>query len=280
MSVATREAFFLEAQGGPRFCLLSTPADSPKGGLLYLHPFAEELNKSRHMAALGVEAFVSEGWLVMQMDFFGCGDSAGDFAEADWQSWLDDIELAWGWLSAHCDRISPGLPKGLWTLRAGSLLAAEWLTHRAEPTPLLMWQPVTNGKQHLTQFLRLKAASEMLLDSDAKEAMASIRARLHGGFAVEVAGYGVSAAMAERMDASTLRLPAAYSAPVRVLEVVGGDRNEVSPAVSALVAKWRASRVDVAARAVLGPAFWQTQEIETAPELIQQSLAALEHFVR
>lgn len=279
MSTATREAFFLEAQGGPRFCLLSSPANSPKGGLLYLHPFAEELNKSRRMAGLGVEAFVSEGWLVMQIDFFGCGDSAGDFAEAEWQSWLDDIELAWGWLAARCDSISPGLPKGLWTLRAGSLLAAEWLARRAEPTPLLMWQPVTNGKQHLTQFLRLKAASEMLLDSDAKEAMASIRACLQSGIAVEVAGYGVSAELAKRMDAATLKLPAVYSAPVCILEVVGGDRNEVSPAVSVLVAKWRASGVDISAHAVPGSAFWQTQEIETAPELIQQSLVALEHFV-
>ena len=45
--------FFLPASGGQRYCLLHLPAPGqpPRGGIVYLHPFAEELNKSRHVAA-------------------------------------------------------------------------------------------------------------------------------------------------------------------------------------------------------------------------------------
>ena len=39
--------------GGQRFCLFHEAHDQPSRGLiLYVHPFAEEMNKSRRMAAL------------------------------------------------------------------------------------------------------------------------------------------------------------------------------------------------------------------------------------
>jgi len=47
-----REAIFLPAEHGYRFCLY-TPASGncEKAALIYLHPFAEELNKTRRMVA-------------------------------------------------------------------------------------------------------------------------------------------------------------------------------------------------------------------------------------
>ena len=47
-----REAFFLPGSAaGGRFCLLTHAVD-PVGTLIFVHPFAEEMNKSRRMAAL------------------------------------------------------------------------------------------------------------------------------------------------------------------------------------------------------------------------------------
>jgi hypothetical protein len=46
----------------------------------------------------------------------------------------------------------------------------------------------------LTQFLRLKAAGEMLADADAKASMEAIRSSLQAGDAVDHAGYRLSAA--------------------------------------------------------------------------------------
>jgi pimeloyl-ACP methyl ester carboxylesterase len=45
-----------------------------------VHPFAEEMNKSRRMAALQSRALAAQGYAVLQIDLFGCGDSGGDFA--------------------------------------------------------------------------------------------------------------------------------------------------------------------------------------------------------
>jgi len=275
-----REAFFLDAPGGPRFCLVTRPVAAPVGALLFVPPFAEELNKSRRMAALGTRAFAERGWTVLQMDGFGCGDSAGDFSDVGWHDWVEDVARGWAWLRADSERHGTTGPSVLWSLRGGSLVAADWLRASGETPPLLMWQPVTNGKQHLTQFLRLKAANGMLAESGGAAAMADIRSALQRGETIEVAGYGLSPALAAGMDAAGLQLRAAYPSPVAMLEVDNAGRLEPSPALAPLVAKWAAAGVPVSAECVAGPAFWQTQEIETAPMLVERSVAVLERFVR
>ncbi|HET9396210.1 MAG TPA: hydrolase 2, exosortase A system-associated, partial [Nitrospiraceae bacterium] len=181
----SREVFFMQSARGPRFAIATRPERSPLGGLLYLHPFAEEMNRSRRMAALAARAFARDGWLVLQPDLTGCGDSAGDFADAGWQHWLDDVSSAWAWLQTNCK----GAPLVLWTLRAGSLLAADWLARTGETPALLLWQPVLQGQQALTQFLRLKAASQMLDESQSRTAIKTLRADLEAGRSVEIAGY-------------------------------------------------------------------------------------------
>lgn len=269
-----REAFFLPAgDGGHRFCLYTPAHGDSCGGLLYLPPFAEEMNKSRRMAALAARAFAEQGWSVLQIDLCGCGDSSGDFGDATWDAWLEDVAAAWSWLRSRCSgRI------GLWSLRAGSLLASDWLQTSGEHPPWLMWQPVANGRQHLNHFLRLKAASEMLVESDAKAVMAALRAELEAGKQVEVAGYRVAPPLGRGMEASVLRLPAGYRSAVSVIEVVSGDRKELSAGLSIQIGKWEAGGVPVVGECVQGPSFWQTVEIETAAQLIGRSIQRLARF--
>ena len=86
--------FFLRFTAGRRFCLLHAPERRAIGAVLYVHPLAEEMNKSRRMAALQARALAASGWFVLQVDLFGCGDSDGDFGDADWQRWLADVDEA------------------------------------------------------------------------------------------------------------------------------------------------------------------------------------------
>jgi exosortase A-associated hydrolase 2 len=229
-----RNPFFLSSPRGARFAISTTGAEPAIGGLLFVHPFAEEMNKSRRMGALAAEAFAARGWLVLQIDLAGCGDSAGDFGDVDWQWWIDDVSLAWTWLRERCTG-----PLGIWTLRAGCLVAADWLAQSTERPPLLLWQPVVNGQQHLTQFLRLKSASEMLTSAGSKGAVARVRADLDAGTSVEVAGYRLSPGLAAGLGGATLRLPERYSAPLAVLEVASAAHAELSPAIASLAARWR-----------------------------------------
>ena len=116
-----QEAFFLPAGAGQCFCLYHPPqGPEEKGAVLYIHPFAEEMNKSRRMAALQSRALAAAGFGVLQIDLRGCGDSSGDFGDADWQTWVEDVVNACHWLSARSKA-----PLWLWGLRAGCLLAVD-----------------------------------------------------------------------------------------------------------------------------------------------------------
>jgi len=76
------EPFFLKTATGKRFCLYHAPASGRKcpGVFIYVHPFGDEMNKSRRMAALQARAFAESGFGVLQIDLYGCGDSAADGA--------------------------------------------------------------------------------------------------------------------------------------------------------------------------------------------------------
>ncbi len=52
------------------------------------------MNKSRRMAALQARAFAAMGFGVLQIDLFGCGDSSGDFSDARWDIWKQDLAIA------------------------------------------------------------------------------------------------------------------------------------------------------------------------------------------
>ena len=57
------EAFFFDADPGTRFSLYHAPDPNcpERGAILYVHPFAEELNRTRRMAQLQARRFAALG---------------------------------------------------------------------------------------------------------------------------------------------------------------------------------------------------------------------------
>ncbi len=153
------EAFFLPSGEGQRFCLFH-PAESAvvHGQVLYIHPLAEEMNKARRMVALQARSFAQAGFNVLQIDLLGCGDSAGDFGDASWQCWVDDVLLACRYLQDRTQGKSmhtPPVPLWLWGLRAGCLLATQAAAQSGIGCNFLFWQAPSSGQPVLNQFMRL-----------------------------------------------------------------------------------------------------------------------------
>ena len=263
------EPFFLESPRGPLFCIYLSPIQaSPIANVLYLHPFGEEMHKSRRMAALQARAFAARGYAVLQIDLTGCGDSTGDFADASWSVWRDDACLAHAWLSAK-----NRLPITLWGLRTGALLATD-LAASLRPSSLLLWHPVTDGSLFLTQFLRIKLASEMLSDGKSKSGTKDLLAQLDAGQGVEVGGNMLSPAMARELGAVKLTAMTP-NCPVTWLEIGAAHSEQLAPAGQRVVDKWTETGIRVDVQTVSGEPFWSTQEITECPLLIDASLAHL-----
>lgn len=218
------------------------------------------------MAALQARAFAARGYAVLQIDLTGCGDSAGDFADASWSTWRDDACLAHAWLHAKTAQAII-----LWGLRTGALLAAD-LAQTLHAQALLLWQPVTDGNLFLTQFLRIKLASEMLSDGQSKSGTKDLFAQLASGQGVEVGGNMLSPAMAREL--STIKLAAMMPAcPVGWFEVGTVSGEQLSPAGQRGADAWREKGIQVHTQTVCGEPFWTTQEITECPQLIDATLA-------
>ena len=259
--------FFLPAAGGEqRLCIFHKPAQAAKSRLLYVHPFAEEMNKSRRMAALACRALALSGHAVLLIDLRGCGDSSADFGDATWGDWLDDVRRGMDWLDAH----SPQGPMWLWGLRAGCLLtASDW----GRPVHLLLWHPAASGKLALQQFLRLKLAAEMANGAN-KGLMDGLKAELAAGRVVEIAGYQLSSGLAQGLESARLQ-PAGEPGRLVLLEVAPREDAPLTPVAMQTAQGWQAAGWQVHAAAVAGPAFWSTSEIELAPALIERTVEAL-----
>jgi len=261
------EAFYLPAAAGQRFCLFHRPdvdgggLHGERGAVVYIHPFAEEMNKSRRMAAVQARALAAAGFAVLQIDLHGCGDSSGDFGDASWESWLDDIELACAWL-----RQRSSAPLWLWGLRTGCLLAGEVARRGQGIRNLLFWQPVVSGKQYLQQFLRLKIAGD-LAGGDNKAKMERLREQLQHGEAVEIAGYLLSPGLANGLLQAELTLPELL-ARLEWFEISARPEAELSPVAAAKIKSWQFPGRSLRATPVCGPAFWQTAEIAECPALV------------
>jgi uncharacterized protein len=276
------EAFFQpSAQGGQRLYLhhVPPPGTPVRGAVLYVHPWAEEMNKSRRMAGLASRQLAAAGHAVLQVDLLGCGDSSGEFGDATWAAWIDDLDEAAQWLQAR----HPGAPLWLWGLRVGALLATALAQRRQDALNFLFWQPSLQGKTAWQQFLRLKAAAQ-LADGGGKAILDAARAELAAGRAIEVAGYCVQPALTRGLEAATLVVPEVQASVATTgsgqnrvvwLEVSNQDEPTASPAATSAAPRWQQAGWATELRAVRGPAFWQTTEIEDAPALLSSTLEAL-----
>ena len=280
----TTEIFFLPGQDGQRLCLyhpaVKTGAHASRGRVVYVHPLAEEMNKSRRMAARQSRSLASAGFDVLQIDLLGCGDSSGDFCDASWAAWLEDVVSACLWLRARTDADlgrAKRPPLWLWGLRAGCLLAAQAaIAIPDEPCSFLFWAPPSSGKTLLQQFLRLKAAAD-LTSGNSKIVMDALRNDLANDRAVEIAGYVLAPALAIGLEQSTLKPPRTGAGASRVewFELSTRADAGLSPVATKIIADWAQAGYVTRSYLVPGPSFWQTSEIEDAPELVTATTAAL-----
>jgi len=271
------QPFFLQADCGTRFCLYHPPQAEKecRGAFIYVHPFGEEMNKSRRMAALQARAFAAMGFGVLQIDLYGCGDSSGDFADARWDIWKQDIVAAREWLE---ERVSA--PVSLWGLRLGALLALDFAkSAKKKVGQIILWQPVISGESFLTQFLRLRLANEMLStdrgSGSSTGGTSALRNTLRAGESLEVAGYELAPELASAIDGLKAVELAVTDSPVHWFEIVAEPGRPMTPIGGKVVSAWRQSEVELFLHLVPCLPFWATQEIAECPELVTATTNAV-----
>ena len=253
------EARFLGGERGPLFVVERRPGSvsANRGAALVVSPFAEEMNRSRRfITALGEHLAVS-GVHTCVLDLYGTGDSAGEFSDASWSGWVEDVVTGIHALTREHDR-----PVWLIGVRTGALLALEAMRKEADAVAgLALIQPVTNGRRFMQQFLRMRIAANM--QSGIRESTKDLMQKLDAGDCVEVAGYSLPGPLALPLAACRVEQDSPPSYPVLWYEIVqnaesmGGGR--LQPPES-----WPSGIVE--SRLIAGEAFWQVEEPPAVPQ--------------
>ncbi len=270
---STVQPLFLPGTAGALFALYRAPGGVPADqAVVFVPPFAEEMNKSRRMVTLCAEALSVRGVASLVLDLYGTGDSAGGFAEGRWEVWRADVVSALKWMGAQGHRRLV-----LVGLRLGALLALDAARAMPDAERIVLWQPVNTGDAMMTQFLRMDVATQMLAQTEARASTESMRQRLRGGEPIEVAGYMLAPALVSAIDALRLEsLLPDHVCRIDWIEVAADPTRGGTPAGNRVRQAWLARGRPVGHGVVKGSPFWSSVEIVEVPELVHETIAALE----
>lgn len=265
---------YLQSAGG-RLYLMHYPASERLRAryVIFVPPFAEEMNKSRRMWSLLAQRLQRRGYGVLMPDLYGTGDSEGDFSEARWALWREDLSRVMALANEE-----GAAEVSVCALRLGATLALDWLAGDARwrIDRLVLWQPVVSGATALTQFLRLRMAAGLRQQSSPADTPSGLRQRLASGASVEVAGYEFAPELVTALDA--LRVDALAPPPhttVWWFEVGKSAEGGISPASTAVVAAWLSRGCRVTSQLVPGEQFWSVPEITVVEPLLERTEQAL-----
>jgi exosortase A-associated hydrolase 2 len=230
------------------------------------------MNRCRHVVSAQARLLAQQGWDVLLFDLLGTGDSSGDFGDATWDAWLEDIDDAVRWLA---ERTQGSIV--LWGMRGGSLLATGWMTTRRVLHSMALWQPVVNGAQHAQHLVRMRLASGFLGKGGERESVAELRDRLVRDQRLEIAGYMFNAAVIHGLEGCAMTQVPAGTRLIWV-EVASQPEPSIAPASQTCLAKLRDSGCEIQPAAVAGTAFWQIVERNECPALVETTSRFLERW--
>lgn len=240
---------------------------APRGAVVLLPPFGEEMNKSRRSIAIAARLFASHGLVVHAFDPAGTGDSEGEFGDATWARWTSDANFA---IAQAAEKFSA--PLTLWAIRSGALL----LPALAQvPAHLLLWHPVTSGDAFLTQLLRLKVAADTFAGVEGTTTK-QLRSQLGAGKTLEIAGYELNPDLVLPMAAINLQTWDGAPKSITWIETSLDPASAPSPASQRVAEAWSTRGASVVLKHVVGEQFWLTQEIAENVAIAEASVTVLD----
>lgn len=142
------EPFFFGTTGHELLGIYHPPTGADKaGGVVVCPPLFGEYLRSHGCLRRIATSLAANGHHVLRFDYFGTGDSAGDFSETDPSSWAEDIETAVAELKdiAGVQRIR------LLGVRLSATMVAQLIGQDDCIQRIVLWDPVMSGADYIAQ---------------------------------------------------------------------------------------------------------------------------------
>ena len=265
----TVEVSFIPGRKGQLFAMHRPPEKiGPHSECFVLAPsFAEEMNRCRYMCTLLAQGITKHGHGYLSVDPYGTGDSAGEFVDANWETWCEDLIAACDYArTLGYSRIT------LFGIRIGALLVLDVAERITQLQRIILWQPVISGKTALTQFLRIRIAASL----DREESggtVADFEKELDAGQPIQVAGYDVSPALYRSIQAASLENHLDFKAvPVAWFNTLASADRKTPQFEASFLERWRKENLRIKHFTVIGPSYWAVHERTLAPTLVDATV--------
>lgn len=183
--------FWLEGESGKLFCSLgynSICKKRPKGGVIMCYPFAEERMRV-HRLYRNLAKFISRiGYDVIRFDYWGQGDSTGDFIDSDVETRLADIHTVIEYMSARLKKADIFL----FGFRLGANLALH--AGKSEQVQgVILQDMIGNMEKYANNLLRLHLLTQMRIYGKPETTVAQLKKDIVLKGSINIEGYDMSA---------------------------------------------------------------------------------------
>lgn len=252
-----------------RLFLRIEKAQAATSAVVVIPPFAEEMNKSRHLLTAVMRQLAAKGCSCFMLDNYGTGDSEGDLDSATTAIWRADLQHLLQKLAAEgFNQVS------FIAVRFGALQLFDLLNHSnlaLTAKQLVLWQPMFDINKFWQQFVRIKVAEAMA--GGAKISQKDIEQQLNHGETVEIAGYPISPAFYQSLQHMQTSLPASLSQ----IELSWFETSQLDNIAVPVQKQLQLLQQNTAVHFVQlkAESYWQTSELASADELISLTVQQL-----
>lgn len=261
MARLNEDHFFFDAGGRRLYGFLhrpDPPVEAPGAGLVFLDPWGEEKVRNHRLLVNLARGLAEAGVPVLRFDFFGYGDSAGDFEEAVLGTMVDDTRHALGLLRERC-----GVRRtGLFGPRFGGAVALEaCLEHRAADF-LVLADPVLDAQAYFYKLLRSNLTSQLLIHDKVVRDRDHLVADLESGGSVNIDGYLLGSAFYRSVrDLNFFEDPrVGPNLPPTLLLEISARESGPAQRPARFAEKWAATPSPPELRSVDLPILWEGQK--------------------
>jgi len=188
--------FFKNSSGKELFGVIHSPEKPSTRGVLICHPlFEEKLHVHRVLVDFS-RLLCSSGFVAMRFDYFGDGDSQGEFEQATLETRLADISSASDFFrkKTSVDKLA------LLGVRFGATLAYLSAEKRGLVDALILWAPIRKGNEYLLQLLRMNLTHQVVVYKKVLYTREDLIKGLSQGKNINVEGYEITRELYEKVS--------------------------------------------------------------------------------
>lgn len=188
--------YFKNSSGKELFGVIHSPEKPGSKGVLICHPlFEEKLHVHRVLVDFS-RLLCSCGFKVMRFDYYGEGDSQGEFEEATVETRLNDISSALNFFrgKTSVDKIA------LLGVRFGATLASLSAEKKGLSDALILWAPILKGNDYLLQLLRMNLIHQVVVYKKVLYTRENLIKGLKEGKRINVEGYEITRELYEQVS--------------------------------------------------------------------------------